>query len=55
VSKRSFAIGDIHGCCKTFRHGAVDEEANIIAGILIDDELGGNIMVVTMAKKAVSR
>lgn len=32
-------------------HGAVDEEANIIAGILIDDELAGNIRVVIMAKE----
>ena len=32
-------------------HGAVHEEANIITGILIDDELAGNIRVVVMAKE----
>jgi len=32
-------------------HEAVDEEANIITGILIDDELAGNIRVVIMAKE----
>ena len=31
-------------------HGSVDEEANIILGMLIDDELAGNIRVVTMVK-----
>jgi cell division protein FtsZ len=31
-------------------HRAVDAEANLITGILIDDELAGNIRVVTMAK-----
>ena len=31
-------------------HRAVDAEANLIAGMLIDDELAGNIRVVTMAK-----
>jgi len=32
-------------------HGADHEEANIITGILIDDELAGNIRVVVMAKE----
>lgn len=32
-------------------HRAVAEEANIIAGMLIDDELAGNIRVVVMAKE----
>jgi len=31
-------------------HRAINEEANLIIGMLIDDELAGNIRVVTMAK-----
>jgi cell division protein FtsZ len=36
-------------------HRAIDKEANIIAGILIDDELAGNIRVVVMLKDGVQR